>query len=105
MGTLSGQVVYKGQPVDGVLNIHDKAHGEAAMTKIESGRFAFPDPLPAGEYAAYVLPPAPEPTDPRKGPPKKVNSNIPAKARDMATSGLKVTIKEGPNEVSLEIQD
>ena len=106
-GKVKGQITYKQEPVAaGMLNLHMKEKGTAAAAKISGGAFAFDSDLPAGTYVAFVSPSLAEPQDPTKpkapaAPPAK----LPKKAMDMATSGLKVEVKPGQNDVKLELID
>jgi len=106
-GQVSGNVTYKGKSIEsGEVTFHAKARGFAANTNLEGGgKFTFLQPMEVGDYEVYVTPPRPEPTDPRKGPPPVVKSNIPQKARDIATSGLTATVKEGLNDIPVELKD
>src|SRR5262249_46178772 len=105
-GKVEGQVTYKGQPInEGDVNFHSRTTGVAALAQLNAGKFSFPQSIEVGEYAVYVSPPRPEPTDPRQGPPPVIKSDIPLKARDMTTSGLTATVKEGANTFVFEIND
>ncbi|MFO0851399.1 MAG: carboxypeptidase-like regulatory domain-containing protein [Gemmataceae bacterium] len=53
------------------------------------GTFRFPAPLPAGEYALKVVPPA--------------GVAVAAKYQEFATSGLRLTVGAGPTDVSLDL--
>src|SRR4051812_27883014 len=87
VGQVQGTVAYHGKPVtQGVVNFYARSSGYGAIAKIEGGNYVLPEPLPVGEYAVYVTPPAPEPQlQPVKTAPKK-QRDIPPKYRDPNTS-------------------
>jgi hypothetical protein len=104
-GSLAGTVTYKGNPVQaGSLNLLSRT-GAAAQEKLdESGAFKVDGPVEAGEYAAYLGPPVPEPQAPgarRAAPPK---FDVPPKYQDPATSGVTVVVKAGTNTVPVEFR-
>lgn len=59
--------------------------------------------VPVGEYTVTVAPPMPDMTDPN--PTVKEYPKLPEQFRDETTSGLKVTVKQGINSFSFDLQD
>ncbi|MBI3465937.1 MAG: carboxypeptidase regulatory-like domain-containing protein [Planctomycetes bacterium] len=112
IGAVSGKVTYRGQPVsEGSVSLVDTTAGEGAEATLNrDGTFKIETPeggLPPGTYAVSISPPIYEDSSDPKTPPvmvqKKVK-NIPEKYRSHFTSGLSATVKEGPNEVNLEMK-
>jgi hypothetical protein len=105
-GSVKGKVVYKNATVmAGMVNFDARSKGIAATAKIDGGEFSFPEPLEAGTYAVYLLPPAPEPVDPSKGKAKTVVTNLPKKAQDPSTSGVTAEVKAGSNDLTIVVTD
>lgn len=105
-GSVKGKVVYKNATVmAGMVNFDARTKGIAATAKIDGGEFTFTEPLEAGTYAVYLLPPAPEPVDPAKGKAKAVVSNLPKKAQDPSTSGVTAEVKAGANDLTIIVTD
>ena len=105
-GSVKGKVMYKNATVmAGMVNFDARAKGIAATAKIDGGEFTFPEPLEAGTYAVYLLPPAPEPVDPSKGKAKTAVTNLPKKALDPNTSGVTAEVKAGPNDLTIVVTD
>lgn len=104
-GSVSGTVTYNGKPVtSGDVNFISST-GTAALAKLdETGGYKI-DALQAGEYKVYVTPPLPEPQAPgaKAGPPRKFE--VPPKFRDATTSGVKVTVKGGSNDLPISLKD
>jgi len=128
-GTVSGKVTFDGQAVTEGTVVFVSAQGRGASGSLDSqGAYTLRtvesgQKIPVGEYQVCVQPPPPEPTvDPSKvtkeevdaaiakrlpipgTPVKKDYPNIPKKYQDQATSGWKLTIKEGPNTFNLEMK-
>lgn len=103
-GTVAGKVTMKGNPVGaGSVNFLS-ASGTAAMAKIdESGSFKIDGSLDAGDYKVYLLPPVPEPVPPGTKRPPTGKFEVPQKYRDPSTSGLTAQVKEGANDIPIEI--
>jgi hypothetical protein len=105
-GSVKGKVVYKNATVmAGMVNFDARAKGIAATARIDGGEFTFPEPLEAGTYAVYLLPPPPEPVDPSKGKARTSVSNLPKKAQDPSTSGVTAEVKAGPNDLTIIVKD
>lgn len=104
-GTLTGLVTYKGQPVTkGEVQLYSTLGAGATAPLDGSGRFTVDGLMPAGDYQVCVVP---EILHPNPNAPKQVtkSADIPKKARDLRTSGLSIQLKEGKNDVVLELKD
>lgn len=104
-GTVSGQVTHhNGKPLTNAeISFLAPQLGSSVSALLDAtGKYAIDQPMKAGKYQVLVAPPATpyKPGDaPATQPRVEVdNRDIPAKARNCATSGLSVEIKEGKNE-------
>ena len=105
-GKVSGQVLRQGKPVTGVeVNIDSRETGTGAQATVDDqGRFVFPVSLEAGTYTLFVTPEVP--AHPQFAPARKiVTPSFPRKYRDAKSSGLSVLVKEGKNDVLLDLAD
>lgn len=105
-GTVKGKVTLAGKPVTGLLlNIVQTGKGVGASTTLdENGGFAITEPLPVGEYLVAITPPVPVPPTPGQPLPKYVPpSVIPKRYTQEETSGLKIEVKPGENDVDLNL--
>ncbi|HEY1191646.1 MAG TPA: hypothetical protein VGE74_28695 [Gemmata sp.] len=105
-GSVSGVVKYKGSPLAaGEVNFISKT-GAAASAKIDAnGQFKVANPMPVGEYRAYVAPPIPEPQAPGTKVTAAPKFELPAKFRDPSSSGVVVEVKSGTNDIPIEFKD
>lgn len=108
-GMVRGKVTFAGKPVtDGIVRF-ENATGISQGAELDGeGRYEVKTHesvgLPPGNYQVAVVPrigPAPGEVLLVNGPPKendsKVFPDIPEKVRDMATSGLSITVSVGEN--------
>jgi hypothetical protein len=110
-GRIVGKVTFQGQPVpEGRVYFSDSGRGINMGAKLkEDGSYevltAQGAGLPLGDYTVWVTPPPPVPT-PISAPPQPANSydNIPQKYRNAQTSGLKLTVKEGQNQLDIDMK-
>lgn len=104
-GEVSGKVTYQGDPVgSGTVNFLSTT-GAAAMARISTdGSYTLDSELEAGEYKVYLLAPVPEPVAPGTRPPKLGKFTVPKKYLDPTSSDLTVIVKEGPNEIPIEMK-
>lgn len=108
-GEVNGKVTFKGQPVtEGFVTFMNPNEGGAGEGKIgPDGSYAVVGKLVVGEYIAVVSPPMHiVDTDPGKSPPAPVEKNvknIPVKYRQQGTTPFKFPVKEGKNEINLEM--
>ncbi len=102
-GTVMGKVTYDGQPLNaGSLNLISSM-GSAAQAKIgDGGTFKIEGTLDAGEYKAYLSSPKPEPVAPGTKQKALEKFDVVPKCLDPNTSGAKVTVKTGENNVTIE---
>lgn len=104
-GSVSGKVTYNGNPVAaGSVNFLSTA-GVGAQAPISNGTYSVNGPLATGEYSVYVAPPLPTPQPPGTKPAPPPKFDVPAKFQDAKTSGLKLTVKTGKNDLPIEIKD
>ncbi len=107
-GSVSGKVTFKDQPVtEGTVSLYDEKQGTAGGGKIESNGAYRVIGLKAGEYKASVSPPMDRETssDPNNPPKPKDMPNIPEKYRKFETSGLSITVKDGTNELNVNMTE
>ncbi len=107
-GVVVGSVSSKGQPVtEGEVHFFMAEKGVGAVAQIDaSGTYKLNAPLPAGTYTVAIVPPPPQPVDPKKGgPPPAPSTSIPAKYQAPDTSGLTFTVQKGNNEFPIVIVD
>lgn len=106
-GTVSGTVTYKGKPITGgEVELYSEAAGVGANVPIdENGRFALNIPIATATYQVCINPPHAHPGE--EVPPARMRGfrETPAKARDLKTSGLTVTLNKGVNDVTIELKD
>ena len=106
-GTVAGQVLYRGKPVPaGGVNLYSAERGAGAIAYLNAaGQFTVDAPLEVGTYAVHVSPPpAPDPV-PGQPPPRRPAVPLPRRSLDPKTSGLTVDVKQGTNDVKLELTD
>lgn len=104
-GSVAGKVTYNGNPVaGGNVNLLSTA-GVGAQAAISNGAYKIEAALPAGEYAVYVSAPLPTPQPPGKPAAPAPKFEVPQKYQDAKSSGLKLTIKPGRNDLPIEIKD
>ncbi len=106
MGSISGKVTLKGEPVTtGRIGFLSKETGKGAAGDISStGEFEINSSLPAGTYTVTVNPPSPKP--PQEGEPVTKPPNpkgFPKKFRSSETSDLKVEVKSGSNQLEIDM--
>ena len=108
VSTIEGKVTYKGAPLSsGDVNISQPAKGVGAVAPIDAnGVFSVITSIPTGFYDVSVtptiMPPSGIPGVKQK--PLEVVF-IPKKAQDFKTSGLSFTLKNGINQVAIDIAD
>jgi len=120
-GTVSGTVTLNGEPVKEGLVSFMSSQGHASQGKIAAGgAYTLETPLPPGEYMVSVGPPpiteAPgglmpgqegkesDPASHYAAQSAPQQSDIPTDYWNEVTSGLKVTVKEGANQVPIELK-
>jgi hypothetical protein len=105
VGSITGTVKYKGQPVtSGSINFYDSGRGMAADSKLDgSGNYSITE-LEVGTYKVYIQPPVPEQLPPGT-PPKKEKFDVPAKFQDPARTPISKEVKAGKNDIPVELTD
>lgn len=105
-GSVSGKVTYNGKPqTTGYVNFLSSTGAAAQAPLDDSGNYKIDSPLEAGDYRVYLGPPIPgqyAPGTKTAAPPK---FNVSPKFQDPNSSGVKVTIKPGANEIPIEMKD
>jgi hypothetical protein len=108
--TVSGKVTFQGKPVaTGLIRFHSPPLGIDLMAYIRADgtyrvKMAQGDGLPEGEYQVAIEPPRVEvPVGVMKLPPALQRPDIPAKYRQPATSGLKLTVAPGDNQLDIDM--
>jgi hypothetical protein len=108
-GKVRGKVTYKGKPVkEGTVTFLNLTEGGAAEATIgPEGAYAVATGVVVGDYVVEIKPLVEmRDTDPGKSPPAPVEKNapdIPRKYRMQGTTPLKASVKEGENEINLEM--
>jgi hypothetical protein len=111
-GRIAGKVTFQGQPVSEgfvLLNNNDKAIHMTAPLKPDGSYeilTAKGAGLPLATYGVCVTPPPPPPIDieAKERPTIKQYPNIPQKYRNDQTSGLTLTVKEGTNQLDIDMK-
>ena len=106
ISSVSGKVTYNGVPLtSGSVNFLSTTGSAGQGLLDETGSYKIDGPLDAGEYQVYLGAPVPGQFAPGSkqavAPPK---FNVAPKFLDPASSGFKVTLKPGPNEVPIDMK-
>jgi truncated hemoglobin YjbI len=103
VGTVSGKVTYKGQPVPGgTITFHPK-EGKAVSAQLQEDGTYSADKVPAGDCTVTVETESVRPTDkPKAGAPKYVP--IPAKYAGTKTSGLTYNVQKGTQALDISLE-
>lgn len=101
-GQVAGTVTLDGAPIgDCVVNFEDPVKGRGGSARVTAGGFQFESPLEVGDYKVSIQPPPPPaPTAP---PPSTTPTAIPAKYRQVASSGFSATVKPGSNKFEFQL--
>jgi len=114
VGSLSGKVTYKGEPVtEGSIVFFNPETGAAAEAQLDlDGTYVIETQvggLPPGTYQVSISPPEiPDPSTPPNTAPSMIPKdmpNVPKKYRRRETSDLTVVIHQGENTYDLDMQD
>lgn len=105
-GTVQGKVTLNGQPYDNaVVAFMCLDTGYVALADIQSeGAFVIAEPVPVGNYTVYLAPKA----DPGGGDeprPVTIDQSIPDKYWNESSSDIKIDVKEGENDVAVELKN
>ncbi|QDV49287.1 peptidase associated/transthyretin-like domain-containing protein [Gimesia fumaroli] len=100
-GTLAGTAKIDDRPfdADAVLMFLDNTSGQAYTAPVETdGKFTVEEKVRVGTYTVYLAPKPQAPDDPEMQPTGvTMDTSMPDKYWNEATSDLKVTVKEGEN--------
>ena len=104
---MSGSLTFKGNPVaEGTISFTNTGTGAGAEGPVSNGAFKLSSPLPPGEYKVVVLPLVERKQEGGKGPEvgvEKPAPDIPPKYRVIGTTTLTATVKEGKNDITLNM--
>lgn len=107
VGTVKGTATVKGKPYSkaAVMFVSlETGHGASGDLDAE-GKFQLSDPLPVGKYTVYFAPKSIAPEDATAAPiPMQMDKVVPDKYWSESSSDIKVDVKEGANEVPVEIK-
>jgi len=106
--TIEGKVTYKDLPLSsGDVNISQSGKGVGAVCPIDSnGVFNLSTPVPTGVYEVSVTPTMIPPSGiPGVKEKSSVVLFLPKKVQNFKTSGISFSLKNGVNQVSVEIMD
>ncbi len=104
MGTASGKISLNGKPLtDCRINFNSAKTGVGAGGDLkEDGSYTLEGSLPVGDYTLFITPPSD--FTPAKAQAKSGLTNVPAKYRGEATSGLTAEVKEGKSEYNFDLK-
>jgi hypothetical protein len=104
--SVSGTVTYNGKPqTTGSVNFLSST-GSAGQAQLdESGGYKIDGPLDPGEYRVFLLAPIPGQYRPGTKAPPQPKFGVAAKFLNPASSGVKVVLKPGRNEVPIEMKE
>ena len=104
VGTLTGTVTYRGKPVTEMeVEVHRDGSGISTSSPLDAeGRFTVEAPIPVGTYELAVVPMSV--ADPAAARAMKPTP-VPQRYRSRKTSGLKVEVEKGANDVVIELKD
>lgn len=103
MGTVKGTVTLNGSPyADAAVIFLSLKTGQAASADIQAGgAFQLTEPLPTGTYTVYLAPKAAGASD--QPAPVSIDRAVPDKYWNEAASDIKIDVKEGANDVKVEL--
>jgi hypothetical protein len=108
-GQVSGKVTFEGKAVSqGRVTFQhpDTGYSDEALLN-KDGTFAVQAPMPVGEYKVYLIPLVVREQVDRRGPEVGVEQkapDIPEKYRTIGGTDLKATVKEGKNDITLDMK-
>ncbi len=106
-GTVSGTVTVKGKAyTDASVMFVSLTTGHGAGGDIDgSGKYKLSDPIPVGQYTAYFAPKSIPPDQGTAAPvPVHMDKAVAQKYWSESSSDLKFDVKEGPNDIAIEIK-
>lgn len=104
MGTASGKITLNGKPLtDCRINFNSAKTGVGAGGDLkEDGSYTLEGSLPVGDYTLFITPPSD--FTPAKAQTQSGLTNVPAKYRGEATSGLTAKVKEGESKYNFDLK-
>ncbi len=109
-GTVSGVVKVKGAPLTSGRVNFTKAEGDAGGSGAmgQGGQYKLDEPIPVGEYTVFIsFEFSPEAMKLGEGMTEdvlKIVDSVPKKYRNPKTSKVSKSVKEGTNEISIELK-
>jgi hypothetical protein len=103
-GTVTGKVIFNGQPYDdAAVMMIDKTTGQAVGTDINSGgEFAIERPVLVGTYSVYLAPKS-VPLSEAAPEAVKVDESVPQKYWSESTTDIEKKVVEGENMLTIEL--
>ncbi len=104
MGTVKGTVTLDDKPyADAAVVFLSLTSGQASSAGIRAGgAFQLPSPLPTDTYTVYLAPKVGAPTDEPK--PVSIDASVPDKYWSEASSDIKIDVREGENDVRVQLK-
>ena len=104
-GTVKGAVTLDGEPYDNAAVMFLSLQtGQAGTADIQSGgSFTLVDPLPVGSYKVFLTPKA-STSNPEEAAPVQIDTNVPDKYWNEASTDITADVKEGENTVTVELK-
>lgn len=104
-GKVKGKVTFSGNAVkDARVQFSSKETGAAVVGEVVGGEFVISDPVPVGNYKVAVMTPLEAAPEAGVAYQPKEYPDIPLKYRDEFNTDLTAEVKEGENEVTLEMK-
>ncbi|AMV32492.1 hypothetical protein VN12_10230 [Pirellula sp. SH-Sr6A] len=107
VGTVKGTATVKGKPYNkaAVMFVSlETGHG-ASGDLDDQGNYQLSDPIPVGQYTVYFAPKSIAPEDATAAPlPMHMDKAVPDKYWSESSSDIKVDVKEGSNDIPVEIK-
>lgn len=107
VGTVKGTATVKGKPYTNAAVMFvslETGHGASGDLNAE-GKYQLSDPLPVGNYTVYFAPKSIAPEDATAAPlPMHMDKSVPDKYWSESSSDIKVEVKEGANEIPVDVK-
>ena len=104
-GSVEGKVIFNGQPyTEASVVFLNQGTGQGSSANIQpDGSFRLPDKVEIGTYIVYLAPKLEE--DPAAEPkPVSIDKTVPEKYWNEATSDIRVEVKTGTNQFTIELK-
>jgi len=104
--SVSGTIKYNGKPLTvGYVNFLSPSGSGGQSPLDENGGYKIDGPLDVGEYRVYLQAPIPGQNPPGTKPAQAIKYHVTPKFQDPASSGVRIALQAGPNEVPLDLKD